>query len=111
MGEPLKLEIGDAEAALAAAPHRVDAGYTTPRHNHNAIEPHAATDRQDRNISRWNTGLDRRFRPPRIKRCAISIVLRKGRPLNRHRACDAGHDRKSAAAAGYFPGLSRPGGS
>jgi xanthine dehydrogenase YagR molybdenum-binding subunit len=42
-GEPLKLEIGDAEAALAAAPHRVDATYTTPRHNHNAIELHAAT--------------------------------------------------------------------
>ena len=35
-GEPLKLEIGDAEAALAAAPHKVDATYRTPRHNHNA---------------------------------------------------------------------------
>ena len=42
-GEPLKLEIGDAEAALAAAPHRVDVAYATPRHNHNAIELHAAT--------------------------------------------------------------------
>ncbi|RZM02587.1 MAG: xanthine dehydrogenase family protein molybdopterin-binding subunit [Variovorax sp.] len=42
-GEPLKLEIGDAEAALAAAPHRIDASYETPRHNHNAIELHAAT--------------------------------------------------------------------
>ncbi|MGJ7506533.1 xanthine dehydrogenase family protein molybdopterin-binding subunit [Variovorax sp. GT1P44] len=42
-GEPLKLEIGDAEAALAAAPHRFDAMYSTPRHNHNAIELHAAT--------------------------------------------------------------------
>ncbi|MDB5880055.1 MAG: xanthine dehydrogenase family protein molybdopterin-binding subunit [Variovorax sp.] len=42
-GEPLKMEIGDAEAALAAAPHRVDLRYTTPRHNHNAIELHAAT--------------------------------------------------------------------
>jgi xanthine dehydrogenase YagR molybdenum-binding subunit len=42
-GEPLKLEIGDAEAALAAAPYRVDATYLTPRHNHNAIELHAAT--------------------------------------------------------------------
>ena len=29
-GEPLKLEIGDAEAALAAAPHSVDVTYTTP---------------------------------------------------------------------------------
>jgi xanthine dehydrogenase YagR molybdenum-binding subunit len=42
-GEPLKLEIGDAEAALARSPHKVDAAYTTPRHNHNAIELHAAT--------------------------------------------------------------------
>jgi xanthine dehydrogenase YagR molybdenum-binding subunit len=43
MGEPLKLELRDAEAMLAAAPHRVDARYTTPRHNHNPIELHAAT--------------------------------------------------------------------
>ncbi|MBO0806012.1 MAG: xanthine dehydrogenase family protein molybdopterin-binding subunit [Nocardiopsaceae bacterium] len=42
-GEPLSFTAGDAEAALAAAPHRVDAMYTTPPHNHNAIEPHAAT--------------------------------------------------------------------
>ncbi len=42
-GEPLKLEIGDAEAALAAAAHKIDATYRTPRYNHNAIEPHAAT--------------------------------------------------------------------
>ena len=42
-GEPLKIEIGDAEAALAAAPHRIDVDYVTPRHNHNAIELHAAT--------------------------------------------------------------------
>lgn len=43
MGEPLKLEIDDAEAMLAAAPHSIDARYTTPRHNHNPIELHAAT--------------------------------------------------------------------
>ena len=42
-GEPLKVAIGDAEAALAAAAFRTDAIYTTPRHNHNAIEPHAVT--------------------------------------------------------------------
>ncbi|WP_375398601.1 xanthine dehydrogenase family protein molybdopterin-binding subunit [uncultured Sphingomonas sp.] len=42
-GEPLLLEIGDAEAALAAAPYKVDATYRTPRHNHNPIELHAAT--------------------------------------------------------------------
>jgi xanthine dehydrogenase YagR molybdenum-binding subunit len=42
-GEPLKLEIGHAEAALAAAPHRIDVTYRTPRHNHNPIELHAVT--------------------------------------------------------------------
>ena len=35
--------VGDAEAALAAAPVKVDATYRTPRHNHNAIELHAVT--------------------------------------------------------------------
>ncbi len=43
MGQPLLDEIGDADAALDAAPHKVDNVYRTPRHNHNAIEPHAAT--------------------------------------------------------------------
>ena len=43
MGEPLKLVIGKAEDTLAQAAHRIDAHYSTPRHNHNAIEPHAAT--------------------------------------------------------------------
>ena len=42
-GQPLLLEIGDAEAALAASPHRVDIVYRTPRHSHNPIELHAAT--------------------------------------------------------------------
>ena len=42
LGE-LTVTIGDAEAALAAAPVRVDETYRTPRHNHNAIELHAAT--------------------------------------------------------------------
>ena len=42
-GEPLKLEIGDAEAAFTAAPVKVDETYSTPRHNHNPIELHAAT--------------------------------------------------------------------
>jgi xanthine dehydrogenase YagR molybdenum-binding subunit len=43
MGQPLLNEIGDAEAMLATAPHKIDHVYRTPRHNHNAIEPHAAT--------------------------------------------------------------------
>ncbi len=42
-GEPLRAEIKDAEAALAAAPCKVDELYLTPRHNHNPIEPHAVT--------------------------------------------------------------------
>jgi xanthine dehydrogenase YagR molybdenum-binding subunit len=42
-GEPLKFELNDAEAMLAAAPHKIDVRYTTPRHNHNPIELHAAT--------------------------------------------------------------------
>ena len=46
-GQPLKLETGDAEQALAAAPFRVDRTYRTPPHNHNAIELHAATVRWD----------------------------------------------------------------
>jgi xanthine dehydrogenase YagR molybdenum-binding subunit len=43
MGEPLKQEVGDAEAALAAAPHKVDVAYTTPRHHHSPIELHGCT--------------------------------------------------------------------
>jgi xanthine dehydrogenase YagR molybdenum-binding subunit len=43
MGEPLKQKVGDAEAALAAAPHKVDVVYTTPRHHHAPIELHACT--------------------------------------------------------------------
>jgi len=34
---------GDAEAALATAPVSVDLRFTTPGHNHNALEPHATT--------------------------------------------------------------------
>ena len=43
MGEPLKMEINDPDAKLAAAPHKVDVNYTTPRHTHNPIELHAVT--------------------------------------------------------------------
>jgi xanthine dehydrogenase YagR molybdenum-binding subunit len=42
-GEPLHLEVEDAEAALAAAPHKVDHVYSTPRHSHNPIELHGCT--------------------------------------------------------------------
>ena len=43
LGEPAKIEVGDAEAALAKAPLRVDHTYRTPRYNHCAIELHAVT--------------------------------------------------------------------
>ena len=42
-GKPLRLEIGDAEAACGKSPVKIEATYRTPRHNHNAIELHAAT--------------------------------------------------------------------
>jgi xanthine dehydrogenase YagR molybdenum-binding subunit len=43
LGEPAALSIGDAEAALAEAEVAIDQTYRTPRHNHSAIELHAAT--------------------------------------------------------------------
>jgi xanthine dehydrogenase YagR molybdenum-binding subunit len=43
MLETGEVKKGDAEAALAAAAVTVDARYTTPAQNHNAIEPHAST--------------------------------------------------------------------
>jgi xanthine dehydrogenase YagR molybdenum-binding subunit len=43
MGEPLHNRIGDADKALAASSHQIDATYSTPRHNHNPIELHAVT--------------------------------------------------------------------
>jgi xanthine dehydrogenase YagR molybdenum-binding subunit len=42
-GEPLEAVHGDPDAALAAAPHKVDEVYRTPFLNHNAIELHAVT--------------------------------------------------------------------
>lgn len=43
LGEPPVLKVGDAEAALRDAKVSIDNVYRTPRHNHNAIELHAAT--------------------------------------------------------------------
>ncbi|WP_110654695.1 xanthine dehydrogenase family protein molybdopterin-binding subunit [Salinicola halimionae] len=43
LGGPAEITIGDADKAFEMAAHRVDAIYRTPRHNHNAIEPHALT--------------------------------------------------------------------
>jgi len=43
LGEPTRIEVGHAEDALKKAAFVIDAEYETPRHNHNAIELHAAT--------------------------------------------------------------------
>jgi xanthine dehydrogenase YagR molybdenum-binding subunit len=43
MGEPAEIKGGEVDAALAGAQVRVDNIYTTPRYNHNAIEPHTTT--------------------------------------------------------------------
>ncbi|MDM9644860.1 xanthine dehydrogenase family protein molybdopterin-binding subunit [Rhizobium sp. S163] len=43
MGQPLHDEVGDAVEALKSAEYKVDATYTTPRHNHNPIELHGLT--------------------------------------------------------------------
>jgi xanthine dehydrogenase YagR molybdenum-binding subunit len=43
MGEPADITVGDPDGALKAAEVKVDRAYTTPRMNHNAIEPHATT--------------------------------------------------------------------
>jgi xanthine dehydrogenase YagR molybdenum-binding subunit len=48
LGREPERKVGDAEAALAAAPFKVDAVYRTPPQNHNAIEPHAVTLAWDR---------------------------------------------------------------
>jgi xanthine dehydrogenase YagR molybdenum-binding subunit len=43
VGQPVEVLVSDAEAALIDATHSIDLIYRTPRHNHNAIEPHAVT--------------------------------------------------------------------
>jgi len=42
LGEASEVTKGDADGILKNAAHRVDLAFTTPPHNHNAIEPHAA---------------------------------------------------------------------
>ena len=42
MGEPSELKKGKADEVFQDAAHRVDLTFTTPPHNHNAIEPHAS---------------------------------------------------------------------
>lgn len=43
MGEPAEVKVGDAEDSLQKAEYKIDNSYRTPRHNHNAIEPHPIT--------------------------------------------------------------------
>ncbi|PRY31816.1 xanthine dehydrogenase family protein molybdopterin-binding subunit [Pseudosporangium ferrugineum] len=42
-GRRIRVELGDAEQALAASAVSVDETYRTPPHHHNTIEPHAVT--------------------------------------------------------------------
>jgi xanthine dehydrogenase YagR molybdenum-binding subunit len=43
LGQPSQLELGNAEAAVAAAAYKVDLTFRTPRYNHTPIELHAVT--------------------------------------------------------------------
>jgi xanthine dehydrogenase YagR molybdenum-binding subunit len=43
MGQPMHIEVGDAETMLAEAEVKIEETYSTPGHNHNAIELHAVT--------------------------------------------------------------------
>ncbi len=43
LGEDTEVKRGDAERALSEAKFKTDATYTTPGHNHNALELHATT--------------------------------------------------------------------
>ena len=47
LGEPALISVGSVEKGMAEADASVDQVYTTPNHNHNAIEPHAT-------IALWN---------------------------------------------------------
>lgn len=48
-GDPADTHTGDVDAALSAAPVRIEAEYTTPAEHNNPLEPHAAT-------VRWTDG-------------------------------------------------------
>ncbi len=41
LGDATEVTKGDADKAFASSAHRVDLTFSTPPHNHNAIEPHA----------------------------------------------------------------------
>jgi xanthine dehydrogenase YagR molybdenum-binding subunit len=43
MGQPMHIEVGDAEAMFAEAEVKIEETYSTPGHNHNAIELHSVT--------------------------------------------------------------------
>jgi len=43
MGQPMHIEAGDPQATFAEAEVKIEQTYTTPGHNHNAIELHAVT--------------------------------------------------------------------
>lgn len=57
LGEPAEVAVGDAEKGLKNAEFVIDYIYRTPRHNHNAIEPHAtiAEWREDEGLTIFTT--------------------------------------------------------
>ena len=65
--EPLSVAWGNAEAALAASPVRIEAEYSTPREYHVAMEPHGLTAKWDGDQltiwepSQWSHGMARMY--------------------------------------------------
>ena len=56
VGSATDTERGDVEAALAAAPVRIEHTYTTPHEHNNAMEPHAATALwRDGTLTMWDS--------------------------------------------------------
>lgn len=57
VGDPARITIGDAERRLRTSEVVVDRRYTTPRHNHNALEPHAtiADWDEDGRLTLWDS--------------------------------------------------------
>ena len=52
MGQPMHIEVGDAEAMFAAAEVKIEEAYSTAGHNHNAIELHSVTAAWQRGVLR-----------------------------------------------------------
>ncbi|MEV4900531.1 xanthine dehydrogenase family protein molybdopterin-binding subunit [Citricoccus sp. NPDC055426] len=56
VGSATDTDVGDVEAALTAAPVRIEQTYTTPHEHNNAMEPHAATALwRDGTLTMWDS--------------------------------------------------------